>query len=302
MPDLPDVYTVRRGLEGFILGQDILRVKVLTKKSLIGKFVPGKVVKLRRFGKALIIDLDNNKSLMIHLRMTGQLIYDPAREPSTGNVNNGNADADADASDVGDANTGDADVSDTDSDADILSIKKRIETRFAAGHPSENFVAELPNKQTRVILEFTYGTLFFNDQRTAEELVKNLRKHPKSAIKAVILDQSVVAGLGNIYADEALWCARIHPERRAGTLEMTEVGDLLSAMREVMEKLIEAGGSTMRNYVKADGTRGDYLDLFAKVYGRDGQPCARCGSIIKKTKVGRRGTRYCPKCQQETSG
>ncbi|MBQ5812034.1 bifunctional DNA-formamidopyrimidine glycosylase/DNA-(apurinic or apyrimidinic site) lyase [Candidatus Saccharibacteria bacterium] len=278
MPELPEVETVKRGLEGFILGAKLVRVEVLCEKSFIGEPVSGRVVGIRRFGKALVIDLDSNMSLMIHLRMTGQLIYD-GRE------------------------------------------------RYAAGHPSENFVAELPNRQTRVILRFDEGVLYFNDQRkfgfikvmpTAEvvkdgfirklakepwemsavELKTSLQRHKQSAVKAVILDQTVICGLGNIYADEALYEAKIHPARKAGSLNLTEVANLLTATKVVMEKSIESGGSTMRNYVKADGSRGNYLDLFAKVYHRDGEPCERCGTKLEKIKVGGRGTHFCPECQK----
>lgn len=278
MPELPEVETVRRGLKGFILGAKLVRTRVLCEKSFIGEPVCGKVRDLRRFGKALVIDLDCNKSLMVHLRMTGQLIFDGYE-------------------------------------------------RYAAGHPSENFVAKLPNKQTRVILEFDEGVLYFNDQRkfgfikvlpTAEvlkdgfirklakepwemgaaELYDGLQRHGRSTVKAVILDQTVVCGLGNIYADEALYAAKIHPARRAGSLSLEEVSRLLVAARAVMEESIESGGSTMRNYVKADGSRGNYLDLFAKVYHRDGEPCERCGTEILKIKVGGRGTHFCPECQR----
>ncbi|MBR2767004.1 bifunctional DNA-formamidopyrimidine glycosylase/DNA-(apurinic or apyrimidinic site) lyase [Candidatus Saccharibacteria bacterium] len=278
MPELPEVETVKRGLKGFILGAKIKQIKVLCEKSFIGKPVYGRVRDIRRFGKALIIDLDNDMSLMIHLRMTGQLIYDGAE-------------------------------------------------RYAAGHPSENFVAELPNKQTRVVIEFDKGMLYFNDQRKfgfikvlptnevmddafirklakepwemkATELYNEMQRHKNSAVKAVILDQTILCGLGNIYADEALFAAKIHPARKAGSLSLDEVSGLLKAACEVMEKSIESGGSTMRNYVKADGSRGNYLDLFAKVYHLDGQPCERCGTEIKKIKVAGRGTHFCPQCQR----
>ena len=280
MPELPEVETVRRGLKEFILQQKITKIEVLCDKSFIGKPVTGRVKDIRRFGKALVMDLNNGWSLMVHLRMTGQLIYDGKE-------------------------------------------------RYAAGHPSENFVDELPNKQTRVILEFENGVLYFNDQRkfgfikairtdrvekeafirklakepwemTAEELREKLQRHGRSAVKVVILDQTVVCGLGNIYADEALYGARIHPARKAGSLSLKEVKDLLRAACEVMDESLESGGSTMRNYVKADGSRGNYLDLFAKVYQREGSSCPRCGAKIKKIKVGGRGTHFCPECQKLT--
>ena len=284
MPELPEVETIRRGLSDCIVrekGGKIFRVRVLEPKSFIGE--PGSVVgatvlEMRRRGKALVFDLDNNLSFIAHLRMTGQFIW------------------------VG-------------------------KERFAGGHPNDNFIAELPNKQTRVILEFEKGKLFFNDQRkfgfikvvptkevekdsfiaklakepwemTGEELYKKFEQHKGSAAKSVILDQTIIAGLGNIYADEALYYAKINPKRKAGSLSLAEAEKLIEGARIVMERSLNAGGSTIRNYVKSDGTKGDYLELFAEVFNRQGKPCRRCGETILKTKVGGRGTHFCPKCQK----
>ena len=280
MPELPEVETIRRGLKDYIVGKKIVGMDVLCEKSCqgdIAKAVGRKVTAIRRYGKALIIDLEGGVSLMIHLRMTGQLIYDGVE-------------------------------------------------RYAAGHPSENFVDKLPNKQTRVVIKFADGTLFFNDQRkfgfvkviltndvekdgficklakepwymAADELYAKLQRHPKSCIKAVILDQTVVCGLGNIYADEALYVAKIHPLKRAGELTQSEAERSLVAARKVMDESIDSGGSTMATYVRADGTRGDYLEKFAKVFRKEGQECPRCGEKIVKIRVAGRGTHVCPKCQ-----
>ena len=282
MPELPEVETIRRGLVECIKGRKVSDVKIFCDKSFIGPkevIVGAKILDIRRFGKALVIDLNNEVSIICHLRMTGQMIYRGAQE-------------------------------------------------FAGGHPSDNFVAELPNKQTRVEFDFETGEkLFFNDQRkfgfckpvpteevikdkfiaslapepwemTAEELWSRLQRHKGAPIKAVILDQKVIAGLGNIYADEALFFAKIHPERRAGTISLLEAEQLLRGARTVMERSIEAGGSTMATYVKADGTRGNYLDLFAEVFGREGQECRRCGAEIVKIRVAGRGTHICRRCQK----
>ena len=282
MPELPEVETIRRGLEKRILNKKIVQVKVLEKKSFIGEaeeVLGRKIEKLGRRGKVLILELSKGESFLIHLRMTGQLIY-IGRE------------------------------------------------RFAGGHPNESFVEELPNKQTRVIIEFSDGAkLFFNDQRkfgfikvvktekieeeafirklgkepweiTVEEFYEKLKRHKNSAIKAVILDQEVIAGLGNIYADEALYFSGIRPTRKAGEISKLEAKRLILGAKTVMERSLEAGGSTIKNYVKADGTRGNYLDLFAKVYGRGGEKCEKCGGEIKKIKVGGRGTHYCEECQK----
>ena len=278
MPELPEVETIRRGLKKFIIDKKIVKIEVLCEKSFIGERTSGKVKDIRRFGKALVLDLDNNLSLIIHLRMTGQLIYDGKE-------------------------------------------------RFAAGHPSENFVSKLPNNQTRVILELEDGTLYFNDQRkfgfikiiktkevanesfikklakepwvmTPDEFYDKLQKHKNSCIKATILDQSIICGLGNIYADEALFAAGIHPERRCSTITREETAKLLKSACAVMDKSIASGGSTMATYVKADGTKGDYLEKFAQVFHREGQPCPNCGTEIIKIKVAGRGTHLCPHCQE----
>ncbi len=280
MPELPEVETIKRGLKTFILEKRIKKITVFCEKSFQGNknlAENAKITTIRRFGKALILDLSNQYSLMIHLRMTGQLIYDGKE-------------------------------------------------RYAAGHPSDNFTSKLPNKQTRVLLEFENGTLYFNDQRkfgfikvlktaeikddsfikklakepwemAPEELYAKFQRHKNSIIKAVILDQSIICGLGNIYADESLFAAKIHPERRAGSLSIIETKNLLEAAKDVMTKSINSGGSTMATYVKADGTKGDYLELFAQVFHKEGQPCPRCGEKIEKIKVAGRGTHFCPKCQ-----
>ncbi|MBR2710193.1 bifunctional DNA-formamidopyrimidine glycosylase/DNA-(apurinic or apyrimidinic site) lyase [Candidatus Saccharibacteria bacterium] len=277
MPELPEVETIKRGLSQFIIKKKLVKTTILCEKSFIGVPVVGTVKSIRRFGKALVIDLDNDKSLMIHLRMTGQLIYDGKE-------------------------------------------------RYAAGHPSENFTANLPNKQTRVILHFDSGPLYFNDQRKfgfikvlptseveqdafikklapepwamqAEEFYRRLQRHKSSLIKATILDQTIICGLGNIYADEALFAAGIHPERRSGTLNFKESSLLLKSACEVMDRSIASGGSTMATYVKADGTKGDYLEKFAQVFHRENQACPRCKTKIIKIRVAGRGTHICPHCQ-----
>ncbi|MDR0956229.1 MAG: hypothetical protein LBM73_03825, partial [Candidatus Nomurabacteria bacterium] len=222
---------------------------------------------------------------------------------------------------------------------------------WGAGHPTNSFVAELPDRSTRVIFNLSGkvltdektkisdsaqsendsipAKLFFNDQRkfgwirllkTAdvaqmefvkklgpepldenpplEQFLKNIRRHQNSAVKAAILDQSVVAGIGNIYADESLWAARVHPAARVKNLSDRKLEKILLSAIAVMKKSIASGGSTMRNYIRADGSKGDYLEKFAKVFRRDGRPCPRCGRVIQKIRVAGRGTHICPNCQK----
>lgn len=286
MPELPEVETIQRGLTPLIVKKKIVQVDVdsTTRKAFQGdeaNVTDVTVIDIRRKGKALLIDLDNGYTMMIHLRMTGQLIWRGTEEGED----------------------------------------------FAAGHPSKNFTDALPNKQTRVTFVFNEGSLYFNDQRKfgfvkviptgeveqekfiaelakepwemdVKELFSKCQRHAKAPIKAVLLDQKVIAGLGNIYADESLFYASVHPETRAGDLTEEQVGLILEGARSVMMASIDSGGSTMATYVKPDGSTGDYLENFAQVFRREGKPCIRCGTEIVKMRVAGRGTHVCPKCQK----
>jgi formamidopyrimidine-DNA glycosylase len=133
---------------------------------------------------------------------------------------------------------------------------------------------------------------------TFGELKSQLKRRKKSKIKSVLLDQTVMAGLGNIYADETLHFAKIHPERLAGSLTDAEIKKLIEGAKYSMDAALKSGGSSLKNYLQVDGSYGDYLTLFAEAYGREGEPCRRCGTPIEKIKVAGRGTHFCPKCQK----
>ncbi len=283
MPELPEVETIRRGLEKLAIHKTIREVVILCEKSFRGEVanVEGQeIVEFSRRGKALLIKLSNDYTMMIHLRMTGQLIFEaPEAE------------------------------------------------RFAAGHPDGNFTSEMPGRHTRVYFEFTDGAnLFFNDLRkfgyvavldqkslaadkflqklgpepwdmNGDEFWNRIQKHKKSPIKAVILDQSVIAGVGNIYADEGCFYAKIFPGMPVEEIRREDSDLLLEGLCKVMQESIDSGGSTMKDYVRADGSKGSYLEKFAQVFRRDGDYCLECGEEIKKTRVVGRGTHYCPHCQ-----
>lgn len=286
MPELPEVETVKRGLSKLIIRKQITKATSDNFKSFpnlppeIKAFLLGAhIVAVRRRAKVIIIDLDTNYSLVVHLKMTGQLVY-------------------------------------------------RGEENWGAGHPNDSLIGDLPDKTTHAELEFSDGSkLFFNDQRkfgwmkllatplvedlpffqtvgpepltkqfTAEVLAKRLQRRAKSCIKAVLLDQTTVAGLGNIYVDESLFLSRIHPETLTAELTSEQIERLTDNIKQVLQQSIDAGGSSSRNYVDADGKRGNYLDG-AYVYGRAGLPCRLCGTPITKLKVAGRGTHICPVCQ-----
>jgi len=289
MPELPEVETVRQGLAELLPKHVVTGVNSVYDKSFpnapvdVQKFLIGaRVSAVRRRAKVLMIDLDTAYTLLIHLKMTGQLVY---------RADNGE--------------------------------------RFGAGHPNHSLVGELPDNSTRVDLQLDGAQLFFNDQRrfgwvrllptseipnidffkkvgpeplaadfTPADFRARLQRRPNTTIKAAILDQTVIAGIGNIYADEGLWGAKIHPATRVKDVSVAKLNNLYRELREVLELSIAKGGSSDRNYVDAKGKRGSYL-TFAKVFRREGQACPRCGHEIIKTRVAGRGTHLCPHCQKE---
>ena len=208
-------------------------------------------------------------------------------------------------------------------------VRDSAPLRFGAGHPNHSLVGELPDKSTRVSLTFSDGSkLYFNDQRkfgwmrllpTVEipnldffkkvgpeplgddfdwrQLRERLLRRKNTNIKAALLDQTVVAGVGNIYADESLWGAKIHPTTLVGRLTARQFHALYDELVFVLRLAIEKGGSTAQHYVDAEGKRGSYL-TFARVFRREGQACPRCAATVIKTRVAGRGTHFCPKCQR----
>jgi formamidopyrimidine-DNA glycosylase len=289
MPELPEVETVRIGLSAFLPGRTFANVEANNPKSFPNsqadawKFLIGaKVEVVARRAKVLLIELDTKYSLVIHLKMTGQLVF-----------------------------------------------RSKDGEHFGAGHPNDSLVGELPDRSTRVVFTFADGgKLFFNDQRkfgwirllptdevanidffrkvgpeplstefTWKALKERLNRRPNTNIKAVLLDQTVIAGVGNIYADESLWGAKIHPSTLVKSVSDTKIKRLYESLTSVLRLAIEKGGSTDWNYVNTEGKRGSYLS-FANVFRREGLACPRCGTVIIKTKVAGRGTHICPKCQK----
>jgi formamidopyrimidine-DNA glycosylase len=288
VPELPEVETLRRGLATWVAGRTVESVEVLWPPTLdastaaIENAVIGhRVTGVDRRGKMLLVHLDSGFHLTLHPRMTGQLV-----------VTNGSV------------------------------------TLFAGGHPSRSMLAPMPNITTRAIVRLRDGVaLFFNDQRkfgriklvdtpslcadrflarlgpeplsdefTVAGLGERLRHHRRAPIKAVLLAQSTVAGLGNIYTDEALHLARIHPCRPAGSLTHGEVRRLHRSIRSIIAKAIDDGGTSFADYANAFRGHGSYLAR-ARVFRRQGQPCRVCGTTITRMRVAGRGTNVCPHCQ-----
>ncbi|MBI5729141.1 MAG: bifunctional DNA-formamidopyrimidine glycosylase/DNA-(apurinic or apyrimidinic site) lyase [Candidatus Magasanikbacteria bacterium] len=292
MPELPEVETIRRGLVKKILNKKIVHVQVYhhtsvgnVKTKFVQALTGNSIAAIERRGKLMVFQLKKGtKSVLAHLKMTGQLIYE--RE-----------------------------------------IKKRVEL-VAGGHKlSESDIENLPNKHTRVALVFSDGgQLFFNDMRifgymkladapVVAKVLQNFGPEPfskaftffyfsllfikrsRALVKALLLNQELVAGLGNIYADEVCFCAGVRPMRRAGDVTKAEQKKLFDCIPKILKEALFHRGTTFRNFLDSSGRKGNYTD-FLRVYDRDGEPCKKCGTIIKKTRVAGRGTHFCPTCQK----
>lgn len=288
MPELPEVETVRMQLMQKVAGQTIESVEVFHSKivahdeTIDDKLRNKTIKKIDRIGKLMIFSFVNEDDLFMlaHLKMTGQFFY----VDSTGAISGG-------------------------------------------GHTvSESDGRDFPHKHSRVAFHFTdRTTLYFNDMRlfgytklanAAEVAVTrsgfgpepidsdfdyqwftDKLKKRRTPIKAALLDQKFVAGLGNIYVDEALWRAKVRPMRLANKVTKAEAAELCKAAGDVMNESIAVGGTTFQHFVDTGGEAGNFTD-YLRVFGQQGKPCSRCGETIKKTRCAGRGTHYCPGCQK----
>lgn len=284
MPELPEVEVVKLYLEDKLLHQQITKLEILNPKSFIGNpdLVEGqKVISFSRIGKQLSVHLNNSLILLVHLKMTGQLILvDPS-------------------------------------------------SRSVLGHPTkDSLTSSLPSKSTRIIFKFSNNqTLYFNDQRkfgwvqifdlktlatfqsnlghdifdpnfTPEYLHHQLQRSSR-AVKVVLLDQHFFAGIGNIYANDALFLSHIHPATPANKISSAQSVKIHRYLVDIMHQSVSVGGSTMKDnkYVRPDGSFGGN-QFFFRVYQRLHKPCLVCKTPIKKITLGGRGTFFCPSCQK----
>lgn len=286
MPELPEIETVKLQLARVLVGRILEGYAIYRPKSVQGdldKFKGRRVVGVRRLAKVLLIEFSGDLTLAFHFKMTGQLVFE------------------------------------------------RIgfnPIRVVGGHPTEDFVGKLPSSHTRVVFIFNGGTLYFNDQRLfgwikagprveieAEKFLAKLGPEPfditnaefvrrvsrsKRPIKLVLMDQEVISGVGNIYANDALWEARVNPRASASSLSVNQLASLFEKVKLVLREGIKYGGATAADakYIDLHGLGGHYQEHF-RVYDRTGLPCHRCGTKISKTVLSGRGTYYCPQCQKK---
>lgn len=265
MPELPEVETIKRELEKAVLGKKITEVCVhhpaIIRQPSADKFkkevIDVGIKNILRKAKVLILELSNGKSLVIHLKMTGQLIY-------PGNGKNSR-------------------VSFHLSDGKTLDFNDR------------RLFAELRLLDDWRTLKFIQG-LGPEPFDLGEDKFKEMLAKKKTKIKPLLMDQTFISGIGNLYAAEALFRARIHPGSLASSLTDEEKELLFKEIKDTLSEAIKYKGSSIDQYVQLSGAPGDYVK-YHKVYGREGKPCFVCKAPIKRISLGGRGTYFCPKCQ-----
>lgn len=295
MPELPEVETLKRELSKVLIGLKIKDGQVLWAKAVkplspseFLKQIKGKKIKeVRRRAKMLFIDLEGSLALAVHLKMTGQLIYNYNTPPSS----------------------------------------RRTPLLIAGGHPDNQMTEKQPSKYTRLIFEFTdKSKLYFNDLRKfgwvklvddkqMNKLVENVgpeplspiftsqvlndifKRYPNRTIKQILLDQTLIAGIGNIYADEACFLSKLLPTKKSSALKPAQIKVLRDNIIKVLKLSIQKKGTSSRNYRRSDGTMGGFVPHL-NVYGREGEPCKVCAKPIQKFRHAGRGTHYCAHCQK----
>jgi formamidopyrimidine-DNA glycosylase len=271
VPELPEVETVRARLAPVLEGRRFERVEILDHRlvmpeeplAVAAELEGERVAEVGRRGKYLIVRFESGRALLIHLRMTGTVLHsrtglqeDPYRRAVV--------------------------MLDDGSDVAYRDVRRFGTWRVLEPAEIDPYLAKRLGKEPL-------------GRFTSRDLAARL-EHRRVALKGALLDQRTVAGLGNIYADEALWYAKVHPLRPAGSLDGDEIRRVHRGVRRALAAGIERRGSTLRDYRLPDGSAGSMQDEF-RVYGREGEPCERCGALIAKTRVGGRGTSYCPRCQ-----
>lgn len=285
MPELPEVETICRQLQHRIAGKTIKSVEVLYSKVVHGmsatEFVRAlsirKVREVGRQGKLILIRLEGDKTLVVHLKMTGRLLLgkQEIRSPSRRRPS--------------------------------LPISKSTEVIFTFSNGTIlryddirrfGYMKVVPtSEESKLVHKEQMGIDFFDRTLTVGKFKELIRSRGGSQIKPLLMDQSLIAGIGNVYAQEACFDARVHPLRKSNTLSDGELTGIYKALHTTMKRSIQYRGSSVDSYVDAFGRQGQFVPHL-KVYGREGKPCLRCKINLVKKSIGGRGTVRCPKCQK----
>lgn len=295
MPELPEVETVRSELARWLPGKRISSVKILhpravrrssgpSLRSAKNPLIGAEIVAVNRRGKFLWLTFDRPYALVIHLGMSGQVHLPKVPATRSSHVRA-----------IAEFTNGAKELHFVDQRTfGYLALEELTEDI----HGSTSVGGIVPRSITHIapdLMEvFDNHTSSYSQARVNEKI-----RSRKSEIKRVLLNQEVVSGVGNIYADEGLWSAKIHPETHANALHSGEVDALLVALREVMMRAIDAGGTSIdEQYKRVNGESG-YFDVELNAYGQDGEPCARCGTLIQRLRFMNRSSHLCPKCQKK---
>lgn len=285
MPELPEVEVVRAGLEPALVGARIDSVQVVDPRSLkrhdarrgdfVGMLQGATVLSAERRGKFMWFPLDSGDALVTHLGMSGQvLLRDPAAEPDRHlRIQYG--------------------ITHPEHGKLLVNfVDQRIFGSMAVDELVEQPSGLVPAQAAHIALDPLDS--FFDD----ELFISRLRKK-STGVKRALLDQTLISGVGNIYADESLWAAKIHGERNADALSKAKAQELLLEVRKVLNKALEEGGTSFdAQYVNVNGQSG-YFAHSLNAYGQQGKPCPRCGTPIKKVSFMNRGSHFCPRCQKK---
>ncbi len=269
MPELPEVETVRRSLQPLLPGRTITGVEVaspvvtLPDSRLFSSLRGVAFGQIDRRGKYLLFRLSDGRTLTVHLRMTGQLLWRQPEQPR-------------------------------DKHTHVVLQCEDMELRFV---DVRRFGRLWLTPESEISGLCTLGKEPIDATFDHCYLERALSRHPRANLKGAILDQTVVAGLGNIYADESLFAAGLHPLRKVASLTQGEICALAQAMTEVLQRAIAHRGTSFRDYVDAAGEKGDNQQ-WLQIFLREGQPCLRCGATVERIKVVGRSSYYCPCCQQ----
>lgn len=274
MPELPEVETIRKELIPFVINRRIYRVKVFRPdtigypdvKTFVQDLTNQKIVDLVRQGKYLIFRLSSNYSLIFHLRLSGQLRLENDSKPLR-------------------------------FEQVSFFLSKGIRLAFVEPRVLGRVYLIENGKYPKVLKGLKSLGLEPISSNFTYEYLKSKINGRRSRIKSLLLDQSITAGIGNIYSDEALFLARIKPTRRANTLSNEEIKRLTEALKMVIKAGIKYKGTSVSDYLRPDGSEGNY-QMRTYVFDREGKKCRFCDATILKTKISNRTSRYCPKCQR----
>ncbi len=278
MPELPEVETIKNQLGKYLVGHKIEKIDVRVAKIFPAgkeKLIGGKVKNARRFGKVLVVDLTNGYSFLIHLKLAGQVVYSDNQFP---NVENRFTHV----------------VFYLDHGAKLFFNDSRkfgwIRVEKTAEVENENFVKKLGPEP--------HVAKGFAGQALTLDIFRDILSRTKRPVKIVLMDQEKIGGIGNIYANDALWLAKISPRRSAKGLSLSEGERLYESMLKVLKDGIKYQGASDQWYITAEGKKGSYQEHFL-AYGQEGKLCPRCKKEkFKKYFLGGRGTYYCPNCQK----